>query len=215
MSLDHPVKVPKDVILNHLLSLRYQQMTLFGKKKALYEPEEAGHLALLISRGLGKISTKSILHHQLEGKHGRVAGDVFYTEGKIHWRFQTINGIDFSNESMGRFAGRKGQSSFWKLAPRKGQDYYQSKKLGFGTTWENWVVANLQLRKVKLKNRPSEKSSVAKKRNSLASSQKVGLPMVSPELEKKLQTLKRLYGKDLIDDAEYKRKRKELLDELL
>ena len=33
MNLDHPVRIPKDVILNHLLSLRYQEMSLFGKKK--------------------------------------------------------------------------------------------------------------------------------------------------------------------------------------
>ena len=56
---------------------------------------------------------------------------------------------------------------------------------------------------------------MAKKNTSLGDSQKIGLPMVSPELEKKLQALKRLHRKNLIDDVEYERKRKELLDEYL
>ena len=141
---------------------------------------------------------------------------MFFTEGQIHWRFHTIAGLDFSNQPVGK---PKGQGSFWRMAPRKGQGYYQSKNLGFNVTWENWIVASLKLPKVKTKANLSEKISAKKEKIDRAagsSSAEISLrTKFSSELEGKLQVLKNLLEQDLIDDLEYKRKRKELLDHYL
>ena len=224
MKLHHPAVISEKIIRNHLLSLRYQELTLFGKKKSLYYPEDVDQLAPLISKGLDKVSTESILFHQIDGKRGRIAGDVFYSKGQIHWRFHTISGIDFSNQRLKQSAFRKGQSTFWKMSPRKGQSYFKSNKLGLEITWENWIVSDLKLPNVKLKvktesqlNTRTEggKTQDIEKNNTQEYSQPPSKPSLSLELEEKLQILKNLNERGLVDKAEFDRKRKELLDKYL
>tara|TARA_B100000686_G_C16669867_1_gene905789 strand:+ start:36 stop:887 length:852 start_codon:yes stop_codon:yes gene_type:complete len=220
MKLDHPAIVSEEIIRHHLLSLRYQEMTLFGEKKRLYEPEEVAQLAPLIVKGLGKVSKKSVLFHQFDGKHGLVAGEVFHSGDVIHWRFQTVAGIDFANHSMRVSSGRKGQSTFWKMVPRKGQSYYKSKKAGLGTTWENWIVSKIETPRIKLKNRNQTKMNALKNRlsrkpRSTEVTKEQVFQTITKELERKLQTLKKLREQDLISETEYIRKHKELLDQYL
>ena len=63
--LHHPATISEEVLRNQLLSLHYQELSLTGKEKPVYEREEANQLAPLLVRGLKRISPKSILFHQI------------------------------------------------------------------------------------------------------------------------------------------------------
>ena len=219
MRLDHPATIPEAILRNQLLSLRYQELSLLGQEKSVYESEEVDQLAPLLVKGLKRVTHNSILYHQIDGKHGKIAGEVFFTHKRLHWRFHTIAGVDFLNQRMRSFSGTKSQGTFWRLVPDKGQDYHKPKNSTFRLKWENWIVSNLNLPKVNVtykndKNK-SGLTSLSTKVSPQRSSKDIQKPSVSPELGKKLKALKNLHDQNLIQDEEFDRKRKELLDEYL
>ena len=104
--------------------------------------------------------------------------------------------------------------SIWMWSMAGSPSWFQASSAPAGSPWENWIVAKLNLPKpdrVKtIKKRKTKKSS--KKRS--AKKSKPQPVKENPELEKKLKLLKNLHDKKLIDDNEYKEKRRELLDQL-
>ena len=98
--------------------------------------------------------------------------------------------------------------STWRLIPQKGQALFTSQKLLGTKTWDNWIVAELKLPEKKSREKKKSKKRAAK-------TKKIAPAEAIPELEEKLKFLKQLEEKGLIDNKEYKRKRKNLLDQYL
>ena len=118
--------------------------------------------------------------------------------------------MSFENSSFPGFRG-----STWRLLPKHGQVYSVSKNILGNEQQQNWIVSNLDLQvksKRGLKFSSSQKSpkdkTPAVKRKEVR-----GLPVNQEEFEKRLQFLKNLLDKQLINESEYERKRKELLDQ--
>ncbi len=213
MNLDHPVKISEQEVRNHLLSLRYEELSLLGKGRYVYSPGDVDEITRLITKAIQRLSPENVVYFEWETPGGSTVAEIFAAEGRLNWRLEKIRGVEFSS---GSFPGWRG--STWRLVPKAGQHYHVSKNLIGKTTRENWIVANLVLPKRsnrKLKKTRSSKSH----RPSPARSEPPAAQGISSEnareLGKKLEILKDWREKNLIDEEEYQRKRKELLDTFL
>ena len=206
--LAHPLKMPESDVRGHLESLMFEELSLFGKKKYVFNSEDIDRIARLFTKALQHVPSHKIIHYELETSGGTTEGDIFASKGSIHWRFNSINGRGFSLRS------NRGNTK-WRLAPQPGQRYYETTNLMGSHAQENWVIANLV--PAKMKARPRKKTKRKNKAPPRAPEKDTDLPAKSsdPALEEKLQFLKELYDKNLIDEKEYDQKRKELLDAYL
>ena len=213
LRLQHPIKISAEKIANHLLSLRYKQTTLLGKKKYIFSPNDVLEITPIITKALNRLKPSKVLHYEVETPKGETAGIIFRAEGKINWRFETINGTNFSNNS---FAHNRG--SLWELLPKKGQRFHKEHSMFGNDRKGNWIISNLKLpvkskrgRKLgllkKISTPPTHKRSRKKETLRHTRSDKRGL-------KKRLQFLKGLRDKQLIDEDEYKSKKIELLSQL-
>lgn len=216
------VQVSEGEILRQLRSIQYEELALFGKKKAVFTREQANRIGRLIAKALNKSSGNKIIYYELDTPDGTTEGDVFANGKVLNWRFSSIQGREFSSRSFNGWGG-----SNWRLLPSSGQRYHSTGRLLGQVAKENWIKVALSRdsarefreekeyrdsapsRKPRKQRRvraePSRKQAPAPTRNNSADT----------ELEKKLQFLKGLYDKNLVDEEEYNRKRKELLDTYL
>ena len=210
LRLQHPIKISAEQIANHLLSLRYKQTSLLGKKKYIFSPNDVLEITPIITKVLNRLKPSKVLHYEVETPKGETAGIIFRAEGKINWRFETINGSNFSSNS---FVHNRG--SLWELLPKKGQRFHKEHSMFGNDRKRNWIISNLKLpvkskrgRKLgllkKISKPSTHKRSQRKKTVSHTRSDERGF-------EKRLQFLKELLDKQLIDDDEYVHKKKELL----
>ncbi|KMP10817.1 hypothetical protein UR09_02205 [Candidatus Nitromaritima sp. SCGC AAA799-A02] len=213
LRLEHPIEIAREAVTNHLLSLRYEELSLLGKGRFVFSPDDVIEITPLLTKALNRMSPDNILYYEVDTPRGTTSGTVFRARERLHWRFDSIKGVSFSNNS---FPGHRG--STWRLVPKAGQSYGQSKSLFGKNVQENWITATLNLpvkSKRNLRARAQEKPS----RRSATSAPEPSRPEPTPanqeELEKRLQLLKDLRDKNLINDSEYERKRKELLDQYL
>lgn len=214
LRLDHPIEISKEQVTNHLLSLHYEELSLTGKKRYVFSPDDVLKITPLVTKALNSMKADAILYYEVDTLRGITKGNIFRTKGKIHWRFITIKGADFESSSS---SGQKRGSS-WRLVPRGGQSFKQSKNIFGSKSHENWIVSALDLptkSKRNLRPRSSQKSSRATSRKNVNSPPTDSSSVDQDELEKRLQFLKDLRDKELIDNNEYERKRKELLDKFL
>ena len=213
LRLEHPIKISAEQTTNHLLSLHYEELSLLGKKKYVFSSNDVLEIASLITKALNRIKSNKILHYEVETPSGKTTGTIFRVKGDINWRFETINGINFSNTG---FPGFKGSS--WQLLPKNGQHFHKEHTVLGNDQKRNWIIANLDL---PVQSRRGLKLGLFKKiskKSSNPQSPKQKLPTSSPssekgEFEKRLQFLKNLRDKKLIDDDEYKSKKTELLSQ--
>lgn len=236
MSLSHPINLQEKTTRNHLASLRYEELTLFGKEKPVFTPDEAESFSPLITKALSHVSKNSIVHFETETAKGKTTGDVFAGNKRLHWRIHTLSGMDFSSNTA------RSWSSAWRLTPKTGQAYHVSERLLWKKTWENWIEAGLNLPILPAMEKAAPSLNVDRQRKKTAPAKPPAIepelaPVAAPEkeltreipakaslgkpaqsnseLEEKLEFLKRLHDKQLIDEKEYERKRKELLDKNL
>ena len=214
LRLQHPIKISVEQTTNHLLSLHYEELSLLGKKKYVFSSSDVLEIASLITKALNRIKSNKILYYEVETPSGKTTGTIFQVKGGINWRFETINGSNFSNTG---FAGMNPASS-WQLLPKNGQHFHKEHtKLG-NNQKRNWIIANLDL---PVQSRRGLKLGLLKKISNKSAdpqSPKQKLLTSSPsgekgEFEKRLQFLKNLRDKELIDDDEYKSKKIELLSQ--
>ena len=212
LRLQHPIKISAEQVTNHLLSLHYEELSLLGKKQYVFSSNNVLEITPLITKALNRMRTDKILHYDVETPKGATVGTIFRAKGKINWRFEAVNGRNFSNTG---FPGLKGSS--WKLLPKNGQYFNKEHTLLGNEQKKNWILSDLELPvqskrglKLGLLKKTSEKSppksSKQKAPTSLPSSEK-------GKFEKRLQFLKGLRDKKLIDDDEYKHKKTELLEQ--
>jgi len=212
LHLNHPIKISEEVFRNHLYSLQYEELSLLGKKKYTISLTDLKDTTKILTKAVNHMPPENILVFELETSRGSTIGEIFRTENNLNFRFQSIKGVKFSTTTF----GRGGVGSSWRMVPVKGQHYRVTKKLLGTSTQENWIVAKTILPKI---SRRLSKTQVSKTPKD--SAQPTPSAPESPstgdnqDLEKKLQFLKNLRNKDLIDDEEYELKRKELLDSFL
>ena len=212
LRFQHPVKISLEQATNHLLSLHYEELSLLGKKQYVFSTNDALEIAPLITKALNRMRAGKALHYEVQTPKGATAGTIFRAKGKINWRFDAVNGRNFSNTG---FPGFKGSS--WQLLPKNGQYFNKEHTVLGNEQKKNWIISDLELPvqskrdlKLGLLKKTSEKSppqsSKQKAPTSPPSSEK-------KKFEKRLQFLKGLRDKKLIDDDEYKHKKTELLEQ--
>jgi len=211
LRLKHPIKLSQKQVMNHLLSMHYEELTLLGKKKYVFSSSDAVAVTPLITKALNRMKGNQILYYKVETPKGATSGTIFQTKGKVHWRFNAINGVSFENSSFPGFRG-----STWRLLPKNGQSYNVAKNTLGNAQQQNWIVSNLNL-SVKSKRgvRRSPKSFSRNTSRDLKHKRPERSVINQGELKKRLLFLKELLDKQLINDEEYERKRKELLDQFL
>ena len=211
--LQHPIKISKEQVINHLLSLRYQGLSLLGKKQYVFSPNDVLDITPIITKALNRLKPSKVLHYEVETPKGATAGTIFRAKGKINWIFKAIKGNDFSDTALhGQLKG-----SSWRLLPKRGQHFHRSHSMLGNEQKRNWIISDLDL---PLRSRRGLKSELLSKKSRRSNSQ--GLKQEKSinqsssdqtEFEKSLRFLKNLRDQKLIDDNEYKRKKKELLNQ--
>jgi len=213
LRLNHPIKISADDFRNHLYSLQYEELSLLGKKKYTISLTDLKDTAQILTKAVNRMAPENVLVFELETARGTTIGEIFRTGNNLNFRFHSIKGIEFSSASFGGGGG-----SSWRMVPVSGQRYRVTKKLLGTSTQENWIVAKMVLPKLSRRLSKEQGSKVSKPPTFQTPSPSA--PINPPagnnqDLEKKLQFLKDLRDKDLIDDGEYEMKRKELLDSFL
>lgn len=204
--LAHPIQISESEVKVHLLSLRYEELSLLGRRKYAFSPQDVHEVSRLLTKAMNHVSPENIIRFELSTPRGTTKAEVFASQNKIHWRLSSIKGQVFSNNSFPGIGG-----SNWRLVPKGGQRYHVTKKLLGNQTREDWIVANMALPKI---NRPGA-GSISKPRKPPPPPRKTESQEKNLELEDKLKFLKEMHRKKLIDDEEYQRKRRELLDNYL
>ena len=209
LRMQHPIKISNKQVANHLLSMSYEELSLLGKKKYIFPSNDVLEIAPLITKALNRIKANKILYYEVESPKGKTAGTIFQNQDKINWVFETIKGISFLNRNRG---GNRG--STWVLLPNNGQKYSQEHSILGNNQQQNWIVSKLDLAK---KSRRVLKPRLQKKlpkQRSIPSHDREELKPINSnqvELKKRLQFLKDLHNKQLINDNEYAQKKKKLL----
>ena len=198
--LHHPLKISEPDVRSHLESLMFEELSLFGKKKNVFLPADIDRIARLLTKALRHVPSHKIVHYELETTRGTTQGDIFASKELIHWRFNSINGMRFSLRSYTGWGNAN-----WIMVPQSGQRYHASTNLIGTRAQENWIITKFFA--TKIKTRPGNKTKRKKEKAPSISPTKNS----DPALEEKLQLLKDLYEKNLIDKQEYDQKRKELL----
>ncbi len=210
MRFNHPVQLSHAEIHNHLLSLRYEELSLLGKKKYVFSSKGLEEVSRILTKALNRVKPDKFVYFVMETETGATEVEVFGSGDKLNWRVNSVRGLKFSNSSFSNFGG-----SHWRLVPRKGQSYHVTQKLIGTSTRDNWIVADLNLIRIargQVKKSPAPSAEM----QTPSSPTKNSAPAGNREnLEKKLQFLKDLRDKELIDESEYERKRKELIDTYL
>jgi hypothetical protein len=206
LDLTHPLIVTPNQMEVHLLKLAYSPNGLLSKGNRVFTPEEATKLGKILTKAFKRATENKIIYVDLDSDNGTIVFELFASENQLHWKFETIHGIRYAKNML------RGWGSTWRLLPQKGQKFFTSSKILGTKTWDNWLVARLDLSDT-IKRKPKKKKKRSKKR--ATKMKQMPSSDIDPELAKKLKLLKQLRDEDLIDDEEYKRKRKELLDKHL
>ena len=210
LRLEHPIKISAGQMANHLLSLRYKQLNFSGKKKYIFSPNDVLEITPTMTKALNRLKSSKVLYYEIETPRGKTAGIIFRAEEKINWRFEAINGTYFENK------GLHNGGAPWMLFPNNGQKFHQERTV-LGNNWKgNWIISNLELplkskrgRKLGLLKKTSE--SFTRKRSTQKETLTKARSSGKGEFEKRLQFLKELRDKRLINDDEYRNKKEELL----
>ena len=216
MQLSHPVKLSEADVRRYLKSLVFEELSLFGKKKTVFLPQDLDRIGRLLTKAIQRVPNHKIIHYELETPRGTTKGDIFADSKHIHWRFDSIKGMGFSGRSYTSFGNTN-----LRMVPQSGQEYHAVNKLLGTQAQENWIITErVPSRSARQKNPRSSKNKTempsrepAKKPP--ASEDASPAKVTDPALEEKLQFLKDLHEKNLIDEKEYDQKRKELLDTYL
>ncbi|HIF02396.1 MAG TPA: SHOCT domain-containing protein [Nitrospinaceae bacterium] len=209
LRLQHPVKISAAQMANHLFSLQYKELTLTGKKKYIFSPSDILEISPIMTKALNRIKPSKVLHYEVETPRGKTAGIIFQANKKINWRFKSINGSNFLNTSF------HNGGSTWELLPKNGQRFHKESSTLGNERKRNWIISDLELQ---VQSKRGLKSGSLKQKSSTPKSPKQKSSASRPssekgEFEKRLQFLKELRQKQLIDDEEYKHKKTELLEQ--
>ena len=196
----YPIILSEKQVLNHLLSLWHNNIVSPGKPKPVFSIQEGAKLAPLFKKALKKVETGKYLNFEFQSSKGLIEGQVFATAKNIHWRFIKINNKLYSNDPL------RIRKPTWKLVPMPGQRYQTLHSRGSQKAIKNRIIVriNLPFPKQRSKSRPATK--ISPKNFTRSGSKEL-------ELKSKLGTLKKFLDEELIDKAEYEKKKKSLMNQ--
>lgn len=204
--LQHPLSISEKQMVFHLVALTYEPFSLFSSVTPVFTKEDIQKIKRLLTKSLNKAHAQNIIVFEVESERGTTKGELFASKGNLHWRFFKIRGADYSltRNKMSRYGVN------WQLVPKKGQKFHVSNKLLGTKQWTNWIEAKIEL--------PAPEN--LKTERSKSDTSNSGTSESPPEkntagLEEKLKLLKRLHKEQLIDQQEYEKRQKDLLDQYL
>jgi len=201
LKLNHPIKISRAEIINHMVSLKYKGTFIGNKEEPVFSVSEIQTLAPILFRAFGGVGPEKIIRMQLKSVGGITSGDIFSFKKYLNWRFDSIRGETFLQKNNVR-----GWNIFsWEMIPKNGQLYF---KPGIDKRIQkNWIISKLKL--------PISDQGNEDNRRSFDTLQKEPSENnINPKLEEKLEHLKYLYDKELINEEEYKNQQKKIFDEL-
>jgi hypothetical protein len=212
ISIDHPVQISVEAMTAQLLSLKYKELALFGKNKAVFSVKDINSIARLMAKALARSPSEKLVYFELEAVGGLTKGQLFHSNKMLHWRFSKISGRNFNLSNRGA-SGFRGKGTIWKMIPQRGQVLKKTKGV-FSVTWDNWLVSKLKLPMTKgLQKR--KKTYTKEKLKELKPSQTPSRPSSDSVVEEKLNMLNDLKRKGLINENEYQKRKKAILDRYL
>jgi len=135
----HPIKLSKEQISQQMRSLKYKELSIFGKKKSVFNPHEINSMAALLKKSLHHVPKNKIVYYALETPSGPTEGIVFASGNNLNWQFFSIKGLDYSKYPRPIWGK-------WKLTLGQGQKYHIHRKKNGPKVLENWIVAALPRR---------------------------------------------------------------------
>ena len=201
LKLNHPIKISQAEIINHMVSLRSKGTFLGNKEEPVFSVSEIQSLAPILFKAFGGVSSEKIIRIQLKSLGGITSGDIFSFKKYLNWRFDSIRGETFLQKNNVR-----GWNIFsWEMMPDNGQLYFKSgidKRIQ-----KNWIISKLKLPIFGQGNMDNRRSFDTRQKEPSKNN-------INPKLEEKLEHLKYLYDKQLINEEEYKNQQKKIFDEL-
>ncbi len=216
VSIDHPAKISVEAMTAQLLSLKYQELALFGKRKAIFSVKDVNSIARLLAKALGRSPRDKLVYFELEAVGGLTKGQLFHANKRLHWRFAKISGKNFNLSNRGA-SGFRGKGTIWKLVPQSGQALKKTKGI-FPVTWDNWLVSKLKLpitKGLQKRKKTYIKEKLKESKPSQAPVREPSRPTSNSVVEEKLNTLNDLRRKGLIGENEYEKRKKAILDRYL
>ncbi|MCZ6512779.1 MAG: SHOCT domain-containing protein [Nitrospinae bacterium] len=219
ITLDHPLTITERQMVFHLVALRYENYSLLSKVHPVFTKEDIQKMKRLLTKALNKAHAQNIIGFEVESERGTTQGELFASGGKLHWRLFEIRGVKYSltHNQMARYG------TAWRMVPRNGQKFHATEKLLGTKKWTNWIEAQIDLPAPA--NLKTARPDIQRAQSGGSPSEPPLAPMIPPkaatpqknpaDLEEKLKFLKHLYDKQLIDQPEYEKKRKDLLDQYL
>lgn len=217
--LQHPLSITERQMVYHMVALTYENYSLLGKPGPVFTKDDINKTKRLLTKALNKAHSQNIIGFEIKSEDGTTKGELFASQGILHWRFFEIQGVKYSltRNQLARYG------TAWKLVPKSGQKFHLTDKLLGAKQWTNWIEAKIDLpapanlkispKKKKRLNPGTARSTPPRSRSSRPKS---AVPQKSAtDLEEKLKFLKHLYENQLIDKQEYEQKRKDLLDQYL
>jgi len=201
LKLNHPIKISQAEIINHMVTLRSKGTFLGNKEEPVFAISEIQTLAPALFKAFRGVDPEKIIRIQLKGVGGITSGDIFSFKKYLNWRFDSIRGETFLQKNNVR-----GWNIFsWEMMPKKGQRYFKSgadKRIQ-----KNWIISKLKLPISDRENMDNQRSIDTLQKEPSGNN-------INPKLEEKLEHLKYLYDKQLINEEEYKNQQKNIFDEL-
>lgn len=216
LNLQHPLSITERQMVFHMVALTYENHSLLGKPGPIFTKEDIKKSMRLLTKALTKVHSQNIIGFEVESEEGLTQGELFASEGKLHWRFFQIRGIKHSltRNQMTRYG------TAWKIVPKKGQKFHVTDKLLGAKQWTNWIEAKIDLPapenlRIGSKNKKRSSPGTAQSRPPASQPRTTAPQKSTTDLEEKLKFLKHLHENQLIDQREYEQKRKDLLDQYL
>ncbi len=201
LKLNHPIQISQAEIINHMVALRSKGTFLGNKEEPVFSVSEIQTLAPILFKVFGGVSPEKIIRIQLKSVGGITLGDIFSFKKYLNWRFDSIRGETFLQKNNVR-----GWNIFsWEMMPKNGQLYFKSRT--DKRIQKNWIISKLKL--------PiSGKGNMDNRRSFDTLQKEPSENNINPKLEEKLEHLKYLYDKELINEEEYKNQQKKIFDDL-
>ncbi len=210
----HPVQISIKEVEAHLQALDYKPFKPRAKVAPVFSKDQIKEVSRLLTKGLNRAEPQKFLHFELKAQKGITEGDVFAADGFIHWRIWKINGVDYSNDPLGI------RKRTWRLIPSPSGHRYFVSSSSQQKKKQNWIVANFNISKYK-----NSRKTLAKRKPSSKNDKKPSTQPVSPSktkttgdsnesIKEKLNLLKQLFDQGLINEEEYNKKKKEVMNRL-
>ena len=135
----HTVKLSRKQISQQMRSLKYKELSIFGKEKPVFNLHEINSMAALIKKSLHHAPKNKIVFYTLDTPSGPTEGIVFASANNLNWKFFSIKGLDYSKYPRPIWGK-------WKLMPGPGQKYNIHRKNTASEVLENWIVTTLPRR---------------------------------------------------------------------